>query len=83
MKAWPEEPIKNAHIIPDNEKNQDLAAIHSQILPAKNTLKCYQEFSLHIIEITSLNHIREYALNEFVETKTFSVRKPEGHRHIG
>jgi len=29
------------HIVPDNEKNQALAAIHSQTLPAKNTLNYY------------------------------------------
>jgi len=27
------------HIVPDDEKNQALAAIHSQKLQAKNTLK--------------------------------------------
>ena len=29
------------HIVPDNEMNQALAAIHSQALPVKNTLKYY------------------------------------------
>jgi hypothetical protein len=30
-----------AYIVPDNEKNHALAAIHSQTLPAKNTSKYY------------------------------------------
>jgi len=29
------------HIVPDNEKNQALAAIHRQTLLAKHTLKYY------------------------------------------
>jgi hypothetical protein len=33
--------LYKAHIVPNDEKNQALAAIHSQTLPAKNTLKYY------------------------------------------
>ena len=32
------------HIVPDNAKNNALAAINTQRLPVKNTLKHYQEF---------------------------------------
>jgi len=39
--AWSNKPIIKAHIVPDAEKNQALAAIHSQTLPGKNTLKYY------------------------------------------
>ena len=40
--TWSEEQlIKSSHCLPDNEKNQALAAIQRQTLPAKNTLKYY------------------------------------------
>ena len=38
--TWGRDYIKT-HIVPDNEKNEALVAIHSQTLPAKNNLKYY------------------------------------------
>jgi len=38
--TWRLDYIRN-HIVPDNEMNQALAAIQSQTLQAKNTLKYY------------------------------------------
>lgn len=40
--------IFNAHIIPGNEMNQALAAIHSQTLQLMNTIKYYYDFYLLI-----------------------------------
>jgi len=44
--TWGSDYIRT-HIVPDNEKNQALAAIHSQTLPAKNTLKYDYKIYLH------------------------------------
>jgi hypothetical protein len=47
----------NAYTVPNNEKNQAPAKIHSQALPAKNTLKYYYEFCIQTtFKITSLIH---------------------------
>jgi hypothetical protein len=40
-KLEPAKRLYNTQVVPDDWKNQALAAIHSQTIPAKNTLKYY------------------------------------------
>jgi len=69
--------LYKAYVVPDGEKNQPLEAIHTQTLPAKNTLDYYLEFYLpYTFKITSLLSLSEYALYEFVKTNCISVRTP-------
>ena len=77
--TWGSEYIRT-HIVPNNEKNQALAAIHSQTLPAKNTLKYYYEF--YLFTIASLNHLHEYLHYVLEEINTLSICPPEGHRNF-
>jgi len=65
-------------IVPDNEKNQALAAIYSQTYQAKNTLKYYKDFYLQTFKITSLFHLRHYSLYVFVQVDTVSTRTQSG-----
>jgi len=69
-------------IVPDNEKMQALAAIHSQTLQTNNTLKYYWEFYLHKnFKITSLIHFREYSLYVLNQVDKTSVRTSSGRQN--
>jgi len=73
---------ERTHIVPDNEKNQALAAIHSQTLQAKNTLKYYYDFYLQTtFKFTSWVHLREYSIYVFVQIDTLSIRTLMGGRN--
>ena len=72
------------HIIPVNEKNQALAAIHTQTLPAKNTSKYYQDFYHKKPTIISdLFHLGEYSSYYFKQTDTITIRTSIGRQNCG
>jgi len=71
--TWGTNYIRN-HIVPNNEKNQAPAAIHSQTLQARNTLKYYQNFYLlKHFNITWLFHLREYWLYVLVQSDSILI----------
>jgi len=70
------------HIVPNNEKNQALAAMHSQTLQVKNALKYYSEFYLKTDTISSLFHLCEYSLYVYEEVITISVHTSAGRQNF-
>jgi len=78
--TWSSDDVRT-DFVPDNEKNQALAAIHSQTSPAKNTIKYYTEFSLKAFTITSLLQLHEYSLYVYIQTNSFSIRTSTGCRN--
>jgi len=60
--------IKDSHCLPDNEKDQALAAIHSQTITSEEHLKILLRFLHKNFIITSILPISEFILYVYIET---------------
>jgi hypothetical protein len=70
--------IKDSHCLPDNEKNQALAAIHSQTITSEEHLKILLRFLHKNFTITSLLPTSDFILYVYLETieETHCPRSP-------
>ena len=69
--------IKNSHCLPDNENNQDLAAIHSQTITSEEHHKILLRFlSKQTFTITSLLYTSDFILYVYLEAieETYRTR---------
>jgi len=80
--AWPEGPIiKSSHRLWRWEELSSCTNPQSDIISEEH-LKILLRILPIITKITALFHLHEYALYEFMQTNTFSVRTPEGGRNF-
>jgi hypothetical protein len=80
--AWPEELNITSSHRPRWWEEPSLSSNPQSDITREEHLKILFRTLSTLFKITSLYSLREYALYEFMETNTFSVRTPERHRNF-
>ena len=79
--AWPEKRIVTSSHCPRRWEQPCSSSNPQSDITSDKHFKILLRILSNYSKITSLLHLREYALYEFVETNTFSIHTPEGRRN--